>query len=564
MAKTTTPSTDKTIEVTKESLGQYQTDVDAMNPQATNVDVTKQDVKLGELVNPNSGQVNPTSPTTPLAQGAASSAKTPEQISAALVNTFKTEPGVTRSLEDLQAAYGSLSPEAKAKAAKMSPTELAQLGLDAAQIAEAQKVIAPPDRTVQKGELINGSGVDQTKVNQLAKDTANAAVTADPSKQATVAGQLEGLMQDFEGGNTPAWASGAIRSANAAMAARGITASSIAGQAILQAAMESALPIAQADASTFATFEMQNLSNKQQAAMAAAQQRAEFLKIDFDQTFQAKVANAAKITEIANKNYDASVQIALENANLAQSVDLANLSSKNAKILADAAAMTQIQSQNLSNQQQSALQNAQSFLQLDMKNLDNEQQTALFKAQQIASSIMSDGAAENASRQFNASSKNQTNQFMSELQSQIEQFNVNQKNSMEQFNTGETNALSQFKSQLKNERDMFNANNRLVVDQANAAWRQQVSTNNNATENEANRINAQNATNMTIAEYNNSFQARRDVMSWSLTIGENVKDRATQIVLAQMQADAAKSANKSSGKNALWGAAGNILGSMFG
>ena len=53
-----------------------------------------------------------------------------------------------------------------------------------------------------------------------------------------------------------------MRAATAAMAARGLGASSLAGQAIVQAAMESALPIAQADASIQAQFEGQNLSNQ--------------------------------------------------------------------------------------------------------------------------------------------------------------------------------------------------------------------------------------------------------------------------------------------------------------
>ena len=61
------------------------------------------------------------------------------------------------------------------------------------------------------------------------------------------------------------------------MAQRGLGASSMAGQALVQAAMESALPIAQADAQTQAQFEAQNLSNKQQRAMLAAQQRANFM-----------------------------------------------------------------------------------------------------------------------------------------------------------------------------------------------------------------------------------------------------------------------------------------------
>ena len=45
---------------------------------------------------------------------------------------------------------------------------------------------------------------------------------------------------------------GAIRGVNAVMQQRGLGASSIAGQALIQAAMESALPIAQADARTVA------------------------------------------------------------------------------------------------------------------------------------------------------------------------------------------------------------------------------------------------------------------------------------------------------------------------
>ena len=81
----------------------------------------------------------------------------------------------------------------------------------------------------------------------------------------------------MRGGNTPAWAAGAMRNVTGTMAARGLGASSIAGQALVQAAMESALPVAQADASVVASFEAQNLSNRQQRAMLAAEQRATFI-----------------------------------------------------------------------------------------------------------------------------------------------------------------------------------------------------------------------------------------------------------------------------------------------
>lgn len=541
------------------------------SPTATKTDVVTQQVKPGELIDPATGQLKSTSVDVQAQTGKAVTAGDAEQISASLVDAAKSAPKVGATLEQVKAWVGKLSPDALAEVKRLNPEKLAQLGLDAAQISQAVQIVAPDDRTVQQGELINGSAVDTTAADAVADKTAQSYATADPTKKATVQGQLEGLMSDFDGGATPAWAAGAIRAANDAMAARGLSSSSLAGQAILQAAMESAVPIAQADAQTYATFELQNLSNKQQATILAAEQRAQFLGQKFDQDFQTKVLNAATITEIANKNYDASVQIALENARLAQSVDLANLDAKNAKILADAAAMTQIQSQNLSNAQQASLQNAQSFLQMDLSNADRQQQTVLFKAQERVNAIMSDTAQENAARQFNATSENQTNQFMASLQSQIEQFNASQKNTMTQFNVSEKNSMAQFKTEQKSLREQFNATNRLVVDQANKAWRQQVSTNNTQAINEANALDAQNATTLTLAEYNNVAQARRDAMSYILTATESEKDRALELVLGQMEAEAAMQLAKyqsgAANKNALWetigGVAGNILGNIF-
>ena len=54
-------------------------------------------------------------------------------------------------------------------------------------------------------------------------------------------------MKSFDDG-TPAWAAGALRKANAAMSARGLGNSSMAAAAIIQATLESAIPIAQQDA----------------------------------------------------------------------------------------------------------------------------------------------------------------------------------------------------------------------------------------------------------------------------------------------------------------------------
>ena len=84
----------------------------------------------------------------------------------------------------------------------------------------------------------------------------------------------------------------------------------MAGQAIVQAALEASIPIAQADARTVAAFEAQNLTNRQQSAMITGQFRAQFLNQEFDQAFQTRVRNAAIVSDIANRNFTADQQIA--------------------------------------------------------------------------------------------------------------------------------------------------------------------------------------------------------------------------------------------------------------
>ena len=124
------------------------------------------------------------------------------------------------------------------------------------------------------------------------------AATAQPSAAATVQGQLESLMADFEGGATPPWASGAMRQAMAIMQQRGLGASSMAGSAVVQAAMESAFAIASQDAQTQAQFEMANLSNEQQTTIFKAQQRISTILSDQAQQNAAEQFNASSQNQV--------------------------------------------------------------------------------------------------------------------------------------------------------------------------------------------------------------------------------------------------------------------------
>lgn len=300
------------------------------------------------------------------------------------------------------------------------------------------------------------------------------AAQAQPSADATVQGQLSKLMQQFEGGETPAWAAGAMRLANTVMAQRGLGSSSMAGAAVTQAAMESALQIAVNDAATYSAFEMKNLDNRQQAA----------------------------------------------------------------------------------------LQNAQGFLQMDLQNLNNAQEALMFKTQSRVQALFTDTAAENATRQFNATSQNQVNQFFAELKTQVDTFNATQKNTMSMFKTEQGNAVSMFNAEQQNARDQFNANNRLIIDQSNAKWRQTIATQDNAQINETNRLNAQLATGLTTAAYNNLWQKERDIMEYVFTASENANQRAHEVVLQKMSGKTSKSIADQGGPNILGEAAGKLVGSL--
>jgi len=499
-----------------------------------------------------------TTPMAPFAEaattGAVTQAEMPTPTDITTADFTTVSPQVQSETDKLAAEQGEVSDIINA--AQQETTSVS--GLEAA-LGDFIKVDAPDAREIQEGEIISGVA-DATKASKFTE--AIQAAEATPSKQATVAGQLEGLMNQFEGGNTPPWAAGSMRQAMATMAARGLGASSMAGQAIIQATMEAALPIAQMDAQTQAQFESQNLSNRQQRAMLAAQQRAQFIGQEFDQAFQARVQNAAKIADVANMNFTAEQQIALEDARAANTVNLNNLSNRQAMVMAEAAALAQLDMANLSNRQQAAVQNAANFLQMDMANLSNRQQTEVFKAQQNIQALFTDQAAENAAEQFNAANKNQTDQFFANLAGQTSQFNAVQANAMDQFNVNSVNALREFNSQIQQQRDLFNAQNGLVIAQANAQWRQNLATLNTAAQNESNMAFAQTINALTSTNLDAIWQRERDILSMAFQVSESNADRANSIILQKMAADAEIDVAELMAKIGAKEQTGNLIGEL--
>jgi hypothetical protein len=566
-----------------------------------------------------------------------------------------------------QVAQSDMLEKAVAETATVQPEELPP----PAQIAEDQ--MAQAEIMTMEGLSDDATAV-AAKLEKFTVDdgTLALAMQGDVDALDTVEGQLSQLMKDFDDG-TPAWAAGAIRAANAAMAARGLGASSMAGAAVLQAAMESALPIAQQDAATFANMNIANLNNRQQTALsnAAAQQGLQLQNLSNEQAAalansanafalqsqnlsnmqsvvianaqiksalqgenlsneqqsnlsiaarfaevsnlnltnkqqtalqnnasqlqtnlanlssksqayitnanleaslqgqvlsneqQVAINNAARFSEASNITFSAEQQAQLHNSSLMQTIGLAELSSAQAATLQNAAQIAGMDMANLNNRQQAAVENAKSFLQMDLTNLNNEQQMAVFKAQATQQALLSDQAAENASKQFNAQSENQANQFFANLKQQNNQFNAAQANAMEQFNVGQENAAEQFNAEMKNNREQYNAQNELVIAQSNATWRREVATADTAAENRANELNAINTLDISNQAYDNMWNMYGDQMEWAVNSYESEADRVNALTLETMRQEgsekAAKYAADSKASSAIGGAVVSLL-----
>ena len=529
---------------TKEQVAQGQADLTAgaiLNPKdtvgAAAVDAQNADT-TGTVMGATTGQANTTAPVVDDVSQVATvtTATTPNKPNLAKADLAQGTATVKDELKDVEAQQGTVTKEIEAQT-----QDTTKVGDQQAAQGTAAKVEGAPTRKLEEGEMIDGSAVDQTKVGET--------FGTGKVKAADVFEETERALGEFKDG-TPIWARDTMNAAEARLNELGLSASSAAGQAIVDAMMKASMPLIQ-----------MNTANKQEMAMESARQRASFMKQEFDQNFQTKVMNAAKVSEIANLNFNSQQQIALENANMAQTMNLANLSNKQALVMAEAAQISQLELTSLNNRQQAQVQNAQNFLQMDMANLNNRQQTEIFKAQTVTNSILSDTAAANANAQFNASSENQLNQFYATMEAQVSQFNAAQTNAMAQFNAGEANAVKKFNSELQSGREQFNAKMSAQIAQANAKWRQDCETANTAAQNKSNAQYAKDINGLTNKSIDEIWQRERDLMNYAFNSSESAKDRILSIMLGDKELEAVKLQLDASNDDAF---TENIMQLMFG
>ena len=232
---------------------------------------------------------------------------------------------------------------------------------------------------------------------------------------------------------------------------------------------------------------------------------------------------------------EAAIPIAQQVAQANATLQLQNLDNQQKTALSNAATIATMDRQNLDNRMKAAQQNAQSFLNMNLKNTTNRQQAEVLTYQSKVQSLFTDQAAENASRQFNATSQNQVNQFYDQLGATVEQANAARDLSIQKFNSEEQTSVEEFNTNLDNLREQFNVTMRNQIDQSNAMWRRETNTLNTANQNRANQINAGIMLGLTQQAQNQLWQKYRDEAHQLFTALENETSRNHQIVLTAME-----------------------------
>ena len=304
-----------------------------------------------------------------------------------------------------------------------------------------QAFVSPntPEFTAAQGQVSAQSVVGDIQGAVSEKSVAQAA-TGELDQRATVKYQLGDLFSSLEEGKPlPAWAAPAVRTVGAEMAKRGLGASSMAAAAITQAIMESGIPIAAQDAKSYATIQMQNLNNQQQATLQ----------------------NAATYAAMDKANLDARMQAAVNNARAFLSIDTANLTNRQQLQAID----LQAKFQKLTSD--SAAQNAAAQFNAKTQNQVNE------FYEELGTQIQSANIARQAAiRQINAGEKNANTRYFSQLASARDSFNTKLQAQINQSNAVWRREINTANTALQNETNRLNAGNllNLTTNAQNYLW----------------------------------------------------------------------------------------------
>ena len=458
---------------------------------------------------------------------------------------------------------GTLSDEAKSTAALNTGSSLRKLSRAKKQLRNAGLTENQIDEIGDDIEALEDRLDDFTETQR--------GIIAGVDKDTLVDAQMSRLLDGIEEGEIPVWAQGAVGKVENMLAVRGLSASSVGRAELTNAILQSALPMAQSNATALqqAATQQRDIEAKESEANTARRQ-------------QTALTNANNVFQMDMAQFTSDQQIALSNSRFLQTIGLTEASNDQQAAVQNAVIQSQINLAEADAITKLTAQNAQAFLQMDVQNLSNRQQSEVLTAQMQQQSLLSNQAALNASRQFNATSQNQTEQFMSSLATQVALNNTQQLNAMKQFNTQSVNAaearrvgieadLNKANAAMANQinaqnvqldfnREQFNAANALAVAQSNVNWRRQANTAETAAANQVNQQNVQNAFQLSAQAQAFLWQELRDQADYDFKWADNEAMREAQAVVAAIGNEAGAAENWSSSVDSIK----KIIDGLFG
>ena len=277
-----------------------------------------------------------------------------------------------------------------------------------------------------KGELSEGAIMEAAQ-GEVSPEALATAATQELDPRATTQYQLAELFKGVEeGGPPPAWAAPAVRKVTAIMQQRGLGGSSMAAAATMQAMMESGIPIAAQDANKYATIQLQNLNNEQQAAL---QNAAAVLQMD--------MANLNNRQQAAVTNAKSFLTMDMQNLTNEQQANTLTYQSKAQALLSDAAAANAAAQFNTKSENDVQEFFTELGVQIESANVSRKIAVEQFNSNQQV-----------AIEQFNAQMETATDQFNANMQLEIDQSNavwrrnVNTRNTAQQNEANRQNALN--------------------------------------------------------------------------------------------------------------------------
>ena len=298
--------------------------------------------------------------------------------------------------------------------------------------------------------------------------------------------------------------------------------------------------------------EMANLQSKMQVGITNANlaNAMGISQLSADQAIA--ISNAQTVAGLDMSQFNVDQQTQLANSKFMQTTVLQDFNQRQQEAMQNATALASLDMAAVDQRTQLAITNAKSFLAMDMASLNNDQQARVVQAQLEQQAFLSDQSQENASRQFNATSVNQTRQFMSSMAAQIDINNATRNDAMAQFNANSRNAkearesgieadlnkanaalltqVSQYNNQMDFNREQWNTANAQAVEQSNVEWRRKANLVNTAAQNAVNHQNAMNSFGLSTQAMTFLWQELRDQADYEFKHQENELTRKTQLL----------------------------------